>query len=292
MVKIDEKELKELFRNIKDNNKTAFEELYNKYNRLVYGIAFSILKNSQDSEDVVQTVFTKIYAVSKDKLPINKEATWLYSITKNEAITFLRKRKSDFNLDTIYEIEDNNDAINNIVEQDKFNRLISRLNDKEKEIVSLKIVSNLSFAEIGKLLNEPIGTIKWRYYKSIHNLKILLGNLTMFIITFIIGIKTIASNKKSNKLEQIVEDNEITKQENVLQEEEKLEEDKSWNDELLNEDMSYSDNKEEIIQPEEPAEVDINYTGIAILSLSIIFLLTTIIFFIKSQPKRKTKTSK
>jgi len=292
MVKIDEKELKELFRDIKDNNKTAFEELYNKYNRLVYGIAFSILKNRQDSEDVVQTVFSKIYTVSKDKLPINKEATWLYSITKNEAITFLRKRKSDLNLDTIYEIEDNNDAINNIVEQDKFNRLISKLNDKEKEIVSLKIVSNLSFDEIGKLLNEPTGTIKWRYYKSIHNLKILLGNLAMFIFTFIIGIKTIASNKKSNKLEQIVEDNVITEQESVLQEAEKLEQDKSWNDELLNEDMSYSDNKEEIIQPEEPAEVDINYTGIAILSLSIIFLLTTIIFFIKSQPKRKTKTSK
>ena len=100
MVKIDEKELKELFIEIKDSNKTAFEELYNKYNRLVYGIAMSILKNAQDSEDVVQIVFTKIYAVSKDKLPINKEATWLYSITKNEAITFLRKRKSDLNLDT------------------------------------------------------------------------------------------------------------------------------------------------------------------------------------------------
>ncbi len=49
MGKVNEKELKELFIEIEHDNKIAFEKLYNQYNKLVYGIAFSILKNKQDS---------------------------------------------------------------------------------------------------------------------------------------------------------------------------------------------------------------------------------------------------
>ena len=66
MVKINEKELKEIFEGIRDKNQTSFEELYSKYNKLVYGIAFSILKNGADAEDVVQIVFEKIYYIDKD----------------------------------------------------------------------------------------------------------------------------------------------------------------------------------------------------------------------------------
>lgn len=43
---------------------------------------------------------------------------------------------------------------------------------KVNEIVSLKILSNLTFAEIGKLLGESTNTVKWRYYKAIYALKI------------------------------------------------------------------------------------------------------------------------
>ena len=69
MAKINEKELKEIFIQIKKNNKSIFEKFYSKYNKLVYGIAYSILKNATDSEDIVQTVFTKIYELEKEKLP-------------------------------------------------------------------------------------------------------------------------------------------------------------------------------------------------------------------------------
>ena len=89
MIKIDDKELNELFIELKDNNKIAFEKLYTKYNKLVYGVAFSILKNKEDSEDVVQIVFSKLYKIDKNKLPSNKEASWLYTLTKNETISFV-----------------------------------------------------------------------------------------------------------------------------------------------------------------------------------------------------------
>ena len=162
MKKINEKELKELFIELKNDNKIVFEKLYNKYNKLVYGIAFSILKNKEDSEEVVQNVMSKLYNLDKSKLPISKEASWLYTVTKNEAISIIRKTDKEINLEDIYEI-DNNNEIEDIIDKENFNKLISNLNEKEKEIISLKVISNLSFKEIEKLIGEPINTIKWRY---------------------------------------------------------------------------------------------------------------------------------
>lgn len=294
---VQEKELRELFIEIRHNNKIAYEKLYTRYKSLVYGIAFSILKNKHDSEDVVQAVFTKIYEIDKDKLPTNKEASWLYTTTKNQAITFLRKKTNNVDFESIYEIEDSDIEINKLIEQDSYNRLISKLSNKEKEIISLKILANLSFEQISKLVNEPTGTVKWRYYKSINTLKILLSNLGMFIITFIIGIKSLLNGKKISNIEQ-----EITKDENVsddvvlpeneLQNSLKEEENKGFYDDILSKN-EVIDNQEIIEQ--EVMEKEINYVGISALCMSTIFLLVTITFsiiFVKHQLKVKRKTSK
>ena len=299
MSKINEKELSELFIEFKNNNKIAFERLYSQYNRLVYRIAFGIIKNNTDAEDIVQTVFTKIYVMDKEQLPTKNQASWLYSLTKNETITFLRKKNNDIDLSSIYEIEDANNEINTIINQIKFNRLISKLNNKEKEVVSLKILSNLSFEEIGKLLDLPTGTVKWRYYKSIHTLKILLSNLGMFIITFVVGLRMLFNKKEANRAEQeIIEDNYFEQNNEIAEDETtKSEIQESLRDEIYN-DTNELENvgiNEEVGIPEQPNTEQINYYGVGILTISSIFLILTItflIFFVKHQLKSKKKTSK
>ena len=130
MKKINVRELKELFIEIKYGNKIAFEKLYNNYNKLIYSIAYSILKNKQDAEDVVQIVFEKLYLIDKEKLPNRNESSWLYSITKNETINYLKRNKNNIDLDSIYNIEDDNNEINKIIDQDNYNTLISRIKNK------------------------------------------------------------------------------------------------------------------------------------------------------------------
>lgn len=299
MRKIKARELKELFIEIKYGNRIAFEKLYNNYNKLIYNIAYSILKNKQDAEDIVQIVFEKLYLIDKEKLPNRNESSWLYSITKNETINYLKRNKNNIDLDSIYNIEDDNNEINKIIDQDNYNRLISKLNNKEKEIISLKIVSNLSFEEIGKLLKEPTGTIKWRYYKAVNTLKILLSNLVMFIITFVIGIKTLFNKKVSDKVEQDKTiGNNTTEQtgENTNAETKKGQE--NLKDEVKS-DVSESQDKEtrnEINIVSQPTNTEIiNNSGVCILSISFIFLIITIIFsiiFAKYQLKSRKKLSK
>ena len=299
MEKINVRELKEIFVEIKYGNKIAFEKLYNNYNKLIYSIAYSMLKNKHDAEDVVQIVFEKLYLIDKEKLPNRNEASWLYSVTKNETINYLKRNKNSIDLDSIYNIEDNNNEINKIIDQDSYNRLISKLNDKEKEIISLKIVSNLSFSEIGKLLKEPTGTIKWRYYKSINTLKLLLSNLGMFIVTFVIGIKTLFNKKVSDRVEQdkTIENN-ITEQtkENTNDETTKAQE--NLRDEVKSNisESQYKETNEEInIVSQPPNTGIINNFGVCTLSISFIFLVVTIIFsiiFAKYQLKLRKKLSK
>lgn len=288
--KINVKELKNLFAEIKNNNNIAFEKFYSKYDKLVLKITYSILKNKNDAEDVMQLVFEKIYSMNKEKLPTKNEASWLYSVTRNETLNYLKSNKNNINLDDLYEIEDNNNELDKVIEREKYNKLISKLNDDEKEIVSLKIISNCSFEEIGKVLNMPTGTVKWRYYKAVNTLKLLLSNFTMFIISFISSIFAIKNEKKeASKIqeENIMKNNEFSTDEDKKQQYEQSEE-------ILQNSQKPEENT--ITNTIETAsENTVNYTAISLIGVSIIFLVLTIIFliiFTKYQLKQRDKLSK
>jgi len=206
----------------------------------------------------------------------------------------LKKKRNYIDYDSIYEIEDSNNYLNKIIDRDSYNRLISKLNDTEKEIVSLKILSNLSFEEISRLLNMPTGTVKWKYYKSINTLKLLLSNLSMFIITFLSSIIAFNNGKKSAKpmdTEDKIEIENENKDEDVSGSPPK-EELKDKNEIVADQEIQ----KEENIVVVEPIVCNnINYIGISLMSIASIFLIITIIFsiiFTKHQLNSRKKLSK
>lgn len=292
MKKVDKEELHRIFIGIKNGKEEDFTELYQKYKDLVYGVSFSILKNREDSEEIVQTIFTKIYKLEKEKLPKESEASWLYSFSKNASLNFLRTKKEDLNIDEIYYIASECDELNEIIQKDTFNKIISRLNKEEQEIVSLKILSNLSFKEISQILNMPIGTVQWKYYKSLHTLKTLLSSLSMYIITIIAFIaqrnnnKTYKQPQKEESIKQ--EDNEEKNQEETKKEE-------TSGDTSRTENTYTNTITEEYISVEHKENVELTRRDIGLLAISTIFLTITIIFltfFIKSQQKVNKKVSK
>ncbi len=314
-MKIDDKELEKIFLDIKQNKIHGIEELYSKYKKVVYGIAYTISKNKEDSEDIMQMIFAKIYEMDNSKLPTNNFSSWLYSITKNETINFFKKNKNNIPIDKIYEISDDNNELNNVIDNVEFNRLIGKLNDKEKEIISLKLLSNFSFEEIAKLLKEPIGTVKWRYYKSIYSLKAFLGNLAMFILSFGIGIKALLLSRKSeNIIEQesmeqniqVQEDatNTTLSDENIFQDKSESYNSETTQNESIRQDINNtntttnitqdtnSTTQESTIYEEQPSNNYNQYIGYSFLGISIIFLVISLYFFIKYQLKHLRKLSK
>lgn len=296
MRKINEQELHELFNGIKNKDEDSLAQLYEKYYNLVYGIVFSILKNKEDSEDVTQVIFSKIYELPKEKLPENYEASWLYKVSKNETLQYIRKAKSEITLEDIYDVYDTTNNIDEIIDTETYKKMISGLNDKEKEIVSLKILSQFTFKKIGQMLEMPTGTVQWNYYKAVNSLKISLSSLAGFIITFILGVAT--TNKQTNKT--IKEE----KTDNIIKENNKFETDRLENkfEASSSEDNQKSEGEGIIssidsditsstVQNVSNVTKD-SYINIGFFGVSLIFFLFFIIFFKKYQQKRKIKTSK
>lgn len=294
MKKIDKEELHMIFHKMGTNKELYFNKLYENYRTLIYSIAFSIIKNSEDSEDVVQKVYTKIWDIENEKLPKNNEASWLYTLTKNEALDFYKNQKNLLNIDDIYYLTDDDKELDKIIDKDHYNRIISKLDTQEQEIVSLKILSNMSFKEISQILNIPEGTVKWKYYKSIHTLKLLLGNLGMFIITFAISLKEVILNqKKLSEKTDGKQENTNTTDSSTLSSEQKDVENQEYDSVQEIKNSIQENTTEQVIT--QTSDNTNNYIKIGFLGIASIFLTFTIIFtiiFIKHQLKGKHKSSK
>ncbi len=309
MKSINKQELHNIFKGIANKEENEFNKLYEKYNKLVYGVSFSMLKNKENSEDITQTVFTKIWNMDTNNLPTNNEASWLYTITKNETLNFLRKQKNALNLEDIYYINDDNNELNEIIEKDTFNRIIAKLDEKEQEIVSLKILSGLSFKAISQILNMPIGTVQWKYYKSLHTLETLISSVSLYIITIVLFI----TQKEVNMKKKAASENENTEAEaptikeenNYLQKDKEDETQKSelpnareniiQSEKVIEESIQTNEIKEETVEEIRQQNNNINMYDIGILGISSILLVITIIFthiFRKHQQNLKKKASK
>lgn len=246
MKKINEAELQELFNRLKRKEENAYEELYQKYSSLVYQIAFSILKNRENAEDIMQNVFVKIGKLSEDKLPSKYEASWLYSVTKNEAISFLRRNKETLPMEE-YIKKEQEDEIDELMQKDAYEKMIDSLEQKEKQIVSLKVETGLSFKEIASLLNMPMGTVQWKYYKSLHNLKLLIGNLSLIVLATTLCItKFSAKGKKEQRAMEEMQESE----KEVEQEENRKEEKDDIQETVIVKDAADSEKKSEAMRQE------------------------------------------
>jgi len=155
----------------------AFERLYEKLNKLVFSVSFSVLKDRFLAEDVTQDTFNTVWQRSAE-FRGNGYKTWILTIAKNKSINMLKKRARD----TVVDFNENANlygeyTINEQVEKMNLLDIIAKvLNQEEREIVLLKN-SGMKMKEIAQRLNQPRGTISWRYSQSIEKLKqVLKGN--------------------------------------------------------------------------------------------------------------------
>ncbi len=151
--------------------------LYRHYYKTMYGIAFSVLKRDDDCQDVIHNIVCKFLRLDASKFPDNHGLSWLYTVTKNEALMFLRKEPALESVDEISAIVEEDKNIRDYVDMDSYYAMISGLNDVQKQVVTLKVLGGCTHREIAEMLGKPVGTIQWIYNSSIKKLKILLSVL-------------------------------------------------------------------------------------------------------------------
>ncbi len=170
----------ELISEFKNGNQEAFNLLVRKYQKKVYWIARKMLGNHDDADDVVQDVFVKIFKSLKDFRNESSFYTWVYRITVNFSISFLRRKKMfdlikfdeafpatlkvNTNDNPILSIE--NQEMNTIIEQ-----AIAQLPNKQKKVFILRYYNELPYEEISKILKTSVGGLKANYFHALKNIK-------------------------------------------------------------------------------------------------------------------------
>lgn len=296
------------FVKLKANKGEYFGDFYNNNYKLVYRICFSILKNTENSEDMAQSVFEKILKMKEDELPTEYESSWLYTVSKNECLQLIRKTKAHQNEnqdeEVLEKVKSDSNELDDAIENEDYNKMVKKLNKKQEQIVSLKVVSDFTFKEIGQIMSMPIATVQWYYYSSIKSLKAAMANFAMFLVALVIGIKYMGKEQ-----EELSSKN--TKSDDKKQDQYRTEENESstinTSDEATKTDSGATskstqrrtvDNVTEYTETSTSKDITDstnNHVTVGILSISGIFLILAIIFsifFIKYQQKGNKKASK
>lgn len=155
------------------NNRAGVEMLYRQYYTPMYGIAFSVLKNENDSRDAIHNVVEKLLSINASSLPKANEAGWLYTVVKNESIDLLKKKSDILPIDESYIVSHEFEAneIDALIDMDSYQKMIKNLDPRRQEIVTLKVLGGFTHNEISKILNIPIGTVQWLYATAMAKLK-------------------------------------------------------------------------------------------------------------------------
>lgn len=170
---------------IKNGDKEAFSILIKRYEKKVLNILYLQLGNTPDLEDLVQEVFIKVFKNVKNFRGESQFSTWLYRIAVNVSYDYKRKSKDIYSLDdplkedeedTFEKIIPNNDEDPlSIIEgeelRNKLRKLIKELPKEYQEVLILREYEGLSYEEISKILNCPIGTVESRLFRARKELK-------------------------------------------------------------------------------------------------------------------------
>ena len=288
------------FVKLRENKSEYFGKFYDNNYKLVYRICFSILKNTENSEDMAQSVFEKLLKMKEDKYPTEFESSWLYTVAKNECLQLVRKTKVNEDEEKLETVKSDSDEIEDVIENDNYDKMVKKLDKKQEQIVSLKVVSDFTFKEIGQIMSMPIATVQWYYYTSIKSLKAAMANFAMFLIAFIIGIKYFQKEEKevasgNDKKNKEINTKTDSKQERASDSQTNNEESDIGSYTNSHRNIDSVINSTESTMEYKSTEKEFDYKGAGIIGVCGIFLTLTIIFsiiFIKYQQKGNKKTSK
>lgn len=178
--KISEENLILLLKDSKTRQK-GFRFLVEIYSPMLYNVIRRMLKSHEDTNDILQNTFIKVWN-SLDNFRFDcKIYTWIYRIAVNEAITFLNKNKIDNSLSVEDIVVSNtlcadDDSISDTEIAHKLNKAMDILPEKQRKVFYLKYFLDLKYEEISKQLDTSIGALKANFHHAVKKIEEFLSN--------------------------------------------------------------------------------------------------------------------
>jgi RNA polymerase sigma-70 factor (ECF subfamily) len=155
----------------KNGNKQAFKHLYDTHVRRVYGLCFRLCADKSLAEDATQEVFIQLWCKLENFDGNSQFSTWLYSVTSNVTISYIRKQRgwwqNMFSIEQTRAME--NEAEPSIAESD-LEKYIYRLPERARWVFVLHGIEGYRHEEVAKMLDMAVGSSKAQFHRA----KILL----------------------------------------------------------------------------------------------------------------------
>lgn len=166
----------------KRGDQSAFQKIVDKYRTQVASIAYKMVGDYEDAKDISQIVFVKTYKNLEDFDTTKKLSTWLYRITINASIDFIRKHKKHKHelLDNILgELREKKADVEKLYQRSLINWAITSsmdaLNPRQKAVFVLRDLEGLDIKDVAQITGMPQATVRWYLHRARSKLR---GELT------------------------------------------------------------------------------------------------------------------
>lgn len=162
----------------------SFEWLVNSYEKRIFYFIYSMVHNHDIAQDLTQDSYVKIYKNLYKFNPDYPIEPWIYRITYNVVLDFIKKNKNslqEISLSSCINYIKENDAdssLSDIEFKDMLQRELQSLKPDIRMIIILRAVNDLSFEQIALILNKSVPSVKLKFYR---NRKIFIQNLEKYI---------------------------------------------------------------------------------------------------------------
>jgi len=165
------------------NYELAFSNIFKIYHKKVYWNVRRILIDHSDSDDVTQNIFIKIWNGLPNFKNDSKLYTWIYRITVNESLTFLKSRKiratfsfHDYEQELSNKLHDNNIFCGNEIERN-LNLAILKLPPKQRQVFNLRYYDEMPYEEMSEVLSTSVGALKASYHHASSKVELFLKQI-------------------------------------------------------------------------------------------------------------------
>lgn len=175
-MEVSDQELLEKFREPETRN-YAFNLLVRSYQKKLYWHIRKILLDHDDTDDVLQNVFIKVWKNLDQFRESSQLYTWLYRIATNESINFLnqKKKRAGIPLDEVSyflagNLENDHQFTGDQI-QLKLQKAILTLPDKQRLVFNMKYFDELKYEEMSKILDTSVGALKASYHHAVKKIE-------------------------------------------------------------------------------------------------------------------------
>jgi RNA polymerase sigma-70 factor, ECF subfamily len=171
----DDSQDRALIRRCLDGEWDAAGGLVDRYQHRLFNVAYRMLGNVQDAEDVTQTVFCNAFLALASYDPKYRFFSWIYRMTVNESLNLLKRSKPMVTLDEHHDVAWQGASPDHAVEaDDRVGRALMGLKPDDRAVVVLRHFMSLTYDEIADVLEVPARIVKSRLFTARERLRLAL----------------------------------------------------------------------------------------------------------------------